>query len=152
MLIRASLISEHTHIIASTNSQTLFYRFNDQGADTSVVQLSDAAGKGLRVNERTIAFGNIQRRGTVGGRAAYIDSSQVVQVVKSGVYLLEYDSALEGYIEKAKYLPQDLRLIGNFTEIVAASINASQIAVAFNGGLVVLLNVNEASNGFNRLA
>ncbi|RXW24467.1 hypothetical protein EST38_g1372 [Candolleomyces aberdarensis] len=143
--------SEHTHIIASTNSQTLFYRFNDAGADTSLVQLSDT-GKGLKTNERTLAFGNIQRRGTVAGKASYFDSNQVVQVVKSGVYLLEYDRALEGYIEKARYLPQDLRLTGNITEIVAASINASQIAVAFNGGLVVLLNVNETSNGFNRLA
>lgn len=138
----------HSHVIASTHSGSLLYRFDDQGAKTSLTQISHAGG--FVTNERTLAFANVAKRSMIGGKAQYGDSNYAVQVVPSGIYLLEYDRVHDAYNEVAKYRPADvgLKVQTKPTEITAASINASQIAVAFDRGIIQVLAISEKMTEF----
>jgi DNA damage-binding protein 1 len=93
--------------------------------------------KGLTTNQPTLAFGNVARR-VIGadGRANYTNSQLVVQVTPKGALLLEYDMALSAYVQHAGW---DLKGM----EVVAADVNASQVLVALNNGMLVALSIAE---------
>lgn len=105
-------------------------------------------------NERTLAFANVAKRSFENRNTKYKDSSYAVQVVPSGIHLLEYDSVQDTYNPAGQYLPVDVilsqeeRSRAKPTEITAASINAGQIAVAFNKGVIEVLAIHENMTGF----
>lgn len=87
----------------------------------------------------------------IGGKTSYTDSNYVVHVVPSGVYLLEYNAVEDAYNEIERYLPANVEhenVQMKPTEITAASINASQIAVAFDRGFIVVLAFSEHKPDF----
>jgi DNA damage-binding protein 1 len=77
----------------------------------------------------------------------YVDSSLVVQVTKTGVWLAEYDMALGQYTKAGDgWVPGRVQGVGsgwNGRTIVAAGVNASQVVVALSGARLVVLNLNE---------
>lgn len=139
----------HSHIAVSTHSESLLYRLDDGGTSTCLTQLSHTGS--FRTDERTLAFANVAKRTVIGGKTSYTDSNYVVHVVPSGVYLLEYNAVEDAYNEIERYLPANVEhenVQMKPTEITAASINASQIAVAFDRGFIVVLAFSEHKPDF----
>jgi DNA damage-binding protein 1 len=94
---------------------------------------------GLIIDQPTLAFSNVYRR----SNSQYVNSALVVQVVPTGVHLLEWDSSLGGHTERDKWDPKCL-LESDCThhiEIVSASVNSSQISLASSRGNLVLLRI-----------
>lgn len=98
----------------------------------------------------TLALSNFRKRVLIGKTSTYQNSSYVVQVTPKGVYLLDYDLPLGEYAQVGKPWTPDNFLEGDggvrsreTLEIVAASINASQITVALNGGRLAIVVLNE---------
>ncbi len=109
----------------------------------------DASAEGLETSVPTLALSNIARRvtKTAGGRttSSYADSSLVVQVTNQCINLLEFDEALGLYhLTGEPWTPQGHDDTWRGREIVAASVNASQIVIGLSGGRLALLNLNEA--------
>lgn len=97
--------------------------------------------EGLRINESTIAFSNIAQRITGrDGKATYQNSSLVVQVTSSGATLLEFDESLRIYMKLDRWEVKANAFEDPNAEIVAASVNSSQVALAISGGKLVLLS------------
>ena len=99
-------------------------------------------------NERTLAFANVAKRSRESRGTKYKDSNYAVQVVPSGIYLLEYDIVQDTYNLAGQYLPANVQADVKPTEVTAASINAGQIVVAFNRGIIELLAIHENMTGF----
>lgn len=142
--------SHHSHIIASTYKSTILYRIKGAGKDTSFSQVSEA--QDLILKEPTLAFGNVARRVKENGRSKYLDSAMVIQVVPSGIHLFEFNESLNGYVEKASFLPSSAHSNRTPTRIITASVNASQVAVAFDAGVTAVLNLTEHMDEFNWIA
>ena len=97
---------------------------------------------GLTSNQPTLALANVMRRVPgMSGASAYVDSPFVVQVTPVRVSVLEMDSELG-----------TTSFVGSLTleespwknkRVVAASINASQVVVALEGGIIVYFNLDE---------
>jgi DNA damage-binding protein 1 len=117
-------------------------RISDGGGNPEFLPLEDGTVEGLRTNESTIAFSNVAQRALgKDGKATYKNSSLVVQVTGSCASLLEFDEGLQTYMKIDRWevkanAPEDPAV-----EIVAASINSSQVALATTGGKLVLLSV-----------
>jgi len=108
------------------------------------VFLEDNAIEGLKMHEPTIAFSNVsQRVKGQDGKAQYVNSSLAVQVTASCLSLLELDEGLQSYVMCDTWEVKENALEDPSAEIVAASINSSQIALAVSGGKKVLLSVAE---------
>jgi DNA damage-binding protein 1 len=85
----------------------------------------------------TLAFGNVARR-VVGanGKSSYSNSRLVVQITPKGALLLEYDITMGAYMQRDRWEPRG-------TEVVAGSVNPSQMVLALDGGKLVALNIME---------
>jgi len=108
------------------------------------VFLEDNAIEGLKMHEPTIAFSNVsQRVKGQDGKAQYVNSSLAVQVTASCLLLLELDEGLQSYVMCDMWKVKENAFEDPSAEIVAASINSSQIALVVSGGKKVLLSVAE---------
>jgi len=108
------------------------------------VFLEDNAIEGLKMHEPTIAFSNVsQRVKGQDGKAQYVNSSLAVQVTASCLLLLELDEDLQSYVMCDTWKVKENAFEDPSAEIVAASINSSQIALVVSGGKKVLLSVAE---------
>lgn len=97
---------------------------------------------GLTSNQPTLALANVMRRVPgMAGASAYVDSSFVVQVTPVGVSVLEMDSEL-GTTSLIGSLALEETPLKN-KRVVAASINASQVVVALEGGTIIYFNLDE---------
>jgi len=106
--------------------------------------LEDNAIEGLKMHEPTIAFSNVsQRVKGQDGKAQYVNSSLAVQVTASCLLLLELDEGLQSYVMCDMWKVKENAFEDPSAEIVAASINSSQIALVVSGGKKVLLSVAE---------
>lgn len=94
----------------------------------------DSPGRGFIVDQRTLAALNVASH-VRNPTSSYGDSSFVVQVTPKGAILLEYDMGPGEYVEVARH-------IDSIQQVVAASINASQIVLALPAGKLVILNVD----------
>jgi DNA damage-binding protein 1 len=104
--------------------------------------VQEASITGLIFHSRTVSFGNVARRISDGnGKSQYVNSSLVVQVTPNGAFLLEYDMGMRTYVQHARWEQRG-------TEVVAASINPSQVVLALNVGKLVVLNITP-DNAFN---
>lgn len=109
-----------------------------------LVFLEDNAIEGLKMHEPTIAFSNVsQRVKGQDGKAQYVNSSLAVQVTASCLLLLELDEDLQSYVMCDTWKVKENAFEDPSAEIVAASINSSQIALVVSGGKKVLLSVAE---------
>ncbi|EPQ54734.1 hypothetical protein GLOTRDRAFT_116530 [Gloeophyllum trabeum ATCC 11539] len=127
----------HSHILASTPTQTHVFRIDGAEVFTST------AG-GFATDTRTLAVGNLARRMRKPGQAgsSYSDSPLVVQVTPGKVILSEFDQALGTFSRTGEeWVPQSLK--ERHGEIVAASVNASQVVLGLSGGRLVVLNLDD---------
>ncbi|KAH0586144.1 hypothetical protein H2248_007410 [Termitomyces sp. 'cryptogamus'] len=129
------------HILVSTLENTHLLRINDAGGDTTLTYVKDTGfteNSGLVTDIPTLAFGNVARR-VVGssGKPAYQNSQFVVQVTKKGATIYTYDTISRVYE----------RVGSDFegSEVVAADLNASQVFLAFKGGRLVALTIEDRS-------
>jgi hypothetical protein len=84
-------------------------------------------------DQPTLALGNVSKREQpVGGRATYHNSSFIVQITPNKVLLLEL-SAMNEYAQVAQWTPEP----GG--RIIAASINATQVALGLSGKKILVL-------------
>ncbi|KAF9219239.1 hypothetical protein BS17DRAFT_431256 [Gyrodon lividus] len=136
-----------THIVVSTLHETYVFRFEDDRG--TMVSSVGSSQNGFMTSCRTLAVSNILRRIPKDGstRSVYTDSSLVIQVVPEGLLLLNYDPAMREHTRIGDIWTLDKFADGDLgswvgREIVAADINASQVAIALNYGRLVLLNLN----------
>ena len=106
--------------------------------------MSRVPNAGLVTNLPTLAFGNVARRlSNLQGKSSYVNSQLVVQVTRHGAYIFNYDAALGSFSEHASGWEVDGK------EIVAASINPSQVLLALTGGRLVALNLDVNNDSLN---
>jgi len=137
-----------THILMSTVNETHIFQIIDSKAGVKFNRLDVGVMSGLISNQPTLAFSNFYER----QNGVYVDSSLVVQVVPSGAFLLEWDPSLNIYVERASWEVKNASPSHNKPlEIVAASVNGSQVALALSGGNVVVLCVENNVTKFREL-
>lgn len=136
--------STDSRILVSTLQSTHLFEINDGGNSTSLYCIKGAL-TGLVFDSPTLAFGNIARRITdANGKSSYANSQLVVQVTPRGAFLLEYDVVMGTYVQHSRWEERG-------REVVAASVNPSQVVLALNGGRLVALNITQ-ENVFNVVA
>ena len=98
---------------------------------------------GLTTNQPTLALANVMRRVPgMSGPSAYGDSSFVVQVTPATVSVLEMDREL-GTTSSIGSLTLEETSDWKEKRVVAASINASQVVIALDGGVIASFSLNE---------
>jgi DNA damage-binding protein 1 len=93
----------------------------------------------------TLAVSNIARRIVKGKQSTYVNSSLVVQVTPRGAFLLEFNIATREFTQLAGWelLEEGVKSNAKPLEIVAASVNPSQVVLALTGGRLITLTVTE---------
>ena len=67
-----------------------------------------------------------------------------MQVTARGVFLLDLDPAVGLHVEVNRWIPEGQGFFGEKQrDIVAASVNPSQVTVALHGGKLVVLSIAE---------
>ena len=98
---------------------------------------------GLVTYQPTLALANMMRRAPGrAGASAYGDSSFVAQATPVGVSLLEMDPEL-GTVSCTGSLVLEETAPWKGKRVVAASINASQVVVALDGGVIASFTLDE---------
>ena len=138
-------VSEDSHILVSTLQSTSLFKINDVNGTLSLSYVEGDALSGLRVDVPTLAFANVARRVKVGNAPAkYENSSLVVQVTARGVFLLELDPVIGSHVEVNRWIPEGQGTFGERQrDIVAASVNPSQVVIALHGGKLIVLSIAE---------
>lgn len=136
--------SSDAYVLTTTLYDSSLLRFDDR---ESVTRIDPSAG-GFVTNQRTLAAANVPRRVTQQGSSTYVDSSLIVQITPQGLNLVEYDAALDTFarVGNGWAVHQQENPIWRSKEIVAASINPSQFAVALSGGSLLLFNLSPEGN------
>ncbi|TFK40691.1 CPSF A subunit region-domain-containing protein [Crucibulum laeve] len=132
-----------THIIASTLTSTHLFKINDSGSSTTLTYVKDKTSDAFITDKPTLAFANVFGR-NINIDSGYVDSSMVVQATPAGLYLLEGNSDTGEYELIASWdavanTPPGQRQY----EVVAASVNSSQIAVALARGELLIFKLTE---------
>ncbi|KAG5639200.1 hypothetical protein H0H81_005679 [Sphagnurus paluster] len=132
--------TNHNHILVSTVNASQLFRIEDAGNNTTLNYVQESGiieNSGFITDCPTLAFGNVTNRVIQpSGKASYENSSQVVQVTRKGAFLLQYDIHTGTY----QRLAESSKLTGD-REVMAASINPSQVLLALSGGTLVALTV-----------
>lgn len=98
---------------------------------------------GLVTTHQTLALANVMRRVPgMSGASAYDDSSLVVQVTPVGVSVLEMDPEL-GTTSSIGSLVLEEIAPWKGKRVVATSINASQVVIALDGGVMASFSMDE---------
>lgn len=97
----------------------------------------ESSSGGFVTNTRTLCVSNMVKRVFANGEASYSSASLVVQITSKGAYLLDYDMALQEYTQECHWNPSGEGL--KPPEIVAASVNASQVLLALSNGRLTCL-------------
>lgn len=114
----------HTGIAVSTLEETHFLRCNS----FSTLVLENSALNGFATDTPTLCVYNITAREV--GTSSYNSSSMIVQVTPRGVFLLD------------KFIQIDHWKPTGGVEVVAASVNASQVLLALAAGQLLTLKVD----------
>lgn len=140
-------LSDYAHVVVSTLQETHVFRFDNA---SSISSIDGDRNTGFITDLPTIAVSNILRRTrNAEKKSDYADSSYVIQVVSKGLLLLEYDPGVQQYTRIGepwtleKFADPGKEGLWKGREIVAASINASQVVLALNWGRVVLLTLDD---------
>lgn len=142
------MFRKHNHLLVSTVNETHLFQINDQGANTTFQRVESAPYGGLIMKKPTIAFSNFHKRQD----GKYVDSSLIVQVVATGAFLLEWDVTLGYYMERAAWKVENTASYdAKPSEIVAANVNGSQVALALSGGRPAVLCIENDALEFRVL-
>jgi len=146
------LINSHrydTHIFISLINESHLFEISNIMGKTSLIRVEGASLGGLVTSERTLAFAPFCRR----ENSIYKPSNLAVQVTPTGAYLLEWDPSISTYTESASWIAKDnISQVGNTPlEVVSASINNSQVALALSGGRIVVLCIENNADRFRQL-
>lgn len=134
----------HSFLLLSFHDSTRLLKINDDGEDLSFSPLDNSTTKGLITSEPTIAFANVaQRVKGQDGKFKYMNSPLTVQVTSGGVSLLELDEGLQVYSQINHWDVKTIVCGEPHIEVVAASVNPSQVALAISGGRLILLSIAE---------
>lgn len=98
---------------------------------------------GLVTNKPTLALANVMRRVPgMSGASAYGDSPYVVQVTPAGISVLEMDRELGTALSIGSLI---LKETTRWKEkrVVATSLNASQVVIALDGGVIASFTLDE---------
>ncbi|KAF5360619.1 hypothetical protein D9756_004828 [Leucocoprinus leucothites] len=136
--------STDAFLLLSFYDSSRLVKITDKGGNLSFTPVENDTMEGFRTHEPTIAFSNVSQR-VMGqdGKARYMNSSLAVQVTGSGASLLDLDEGLQTYVTLSRWEVKANAPGDQNAEIVAASINSSQVALAVSGGKKVLLSVAE---------
>lgn len=134
--------SFHTHLVVSTPRETHMFRMSSDSA----TRLDVGTAIGLSHKTPTIVMSNLAKRvpKSVGKSVTtYVNSSFAAQVTSHEVLLLNIHPSLTFPVLIGD--PWTPNKVDGWEgkEISAASINASQVALALSGGILVVLNVDE---------
>lgn len=130
-----------THIVVSTPRETHLFRVDED--EGRLWYMDPITVSGLVTNQPTLALANVMRRlPGMSGSSAYSDSSFVVQVTPAGISALEMDPEL-GTTSLIGSLNLEEINAWKDKRVVAASINASQVVIALDGGVIASFSLNE---------
>lgn len=135
------------HLVVSTLAETHLFRINDSGHSVSL-QREDCESSDFITNKPTLAFSNFHRK--VEGK--YVDSCLVVQVVSNAVSLLQWNTSTRMYTKEAEIPIASISSPVKKTEIVAADLNSSQVAIALSGGKICVYFIANNEIALRRLA
>lgn len=137
-----------THILLSTLNETHLFRLNEYGTNIALKLAEATSLGGLISNQPTLAFSNFCKR----DNGVYSPSNLFVQVVPTGAFLLEWETDLELFVERASWEVKNAARPGSRPlEIVAASINPSQVALALSAGNIIILCIENGAKQFRQL-
>ena len=125
----------------STPRETHLFRMDED--EERLWYMDPITVSGLVTNQPTLALANVMRRlPGVSGASAYDDSSFVVQVTPVGISVLEMDPEL-GTTSFIGSLLLGETSAWKDKRVVAASINASQVVIALDGGVIASFSLDE---------
>jgi len=127
--------------VVSTPRETHLFRVDED--EERLWYMDPITVSGLVTNRPTLALANVMRRlPGMSGTSAYGDSSFVVQVTPAGISVLEMDPEL-GTTSFVGSLVLEETATWKGKRVVAASINASQVVIALEGGVIASFSLNE---------
>ena len=127
--------------MVSTPRETHLFRVDED--EERLWYMDPITVSGLTTNQPTLALTNVMRRlPGMSGASAYGDSSFVVQVTPVEISVLEMDPELGTASFVGSII---LRESDTWSDkrVVAASVNASQVVVALDGGIIASFSLNE---------
>lgn len=127
--------------MVSTSRETHLFRVDED--EERLWYMDPITVSGLVTNQPTLALANVmQRVPGMSGASTYSDSSFIVQVTPVGVSVLEMDPEL-GTISHIGSLILEETTAWKNKRAVAASVNASQVVIGFEGGVITSFSLNE---------
>jgi len=127
--------------VVSTPRETHLFRVDED--EGRLWYMDPITVSGLFTDQPTLALANVMRRlPGKSGASAYGDSSFVVQVTPVGISVLEMDPEL-GTSSFIGSLILAETPTWKDKRVVAASINASQVVIALDGGVIASFGLNE---------
>ena len=127
--------------MVSTPRETHLFRVDED--EGRLWYMDPITVSGLITNQSTIGLANVMRRlPGKSGTSAYDDSSFVVQVTPIGISVLEMDPEL-GTTSFTGSLILGETTAWKDKRVVAASINASQVVIALDGGVIASFSLTE---------
>ncbi|KAJ6557241.1 CPSF A subunit region-domain-containing protein [Mycena vulgaris] len=138
----------HSHILVSTLQDTHIFEMkeNDKLVQVEAISVGFAPGRTLAARnvQRAVVVAAQMRGNTISApeRTEYHETSLVVQVTSHGAYLLEFE--METFTQVHDY---DVTSRGDGRlQVVAASINPTQVILALSTGKLLCLEVNKTTN------
>lgn len=140
VILSLSCSRSDTHIVVSTPRETHLFRVDED--EERLWYMDPITVSGLVTDQPTLALANVmQRLPGMSGASAYGDSSFVVQATPVGVSVLEMDPEL-GTTSFIGSVALGERDAWKDKRVVAASINASQVVIALDGGVIASFSLN----------
>lgn len=139
--------SHHSHLLVSTAYESYVLRLDGQDSFSKL----EAADNSFVTTTPTLALSNMSRRKitTSGGKttSSYVDSTLVVQVTSNGIRVLAYEEGTGIFhVVGGGWSPDSLDHSWQGREVIAASVNPSQIVLAFSRGRLALFNLTDDKN------
>ena len=130
-----------THIVVSTPQETHLFRVDED--EERLWYMDPITVGGFVTDQPTLALANVMKRVPgMSGAAAYGDSSFVIQVTPKGISVLEMDRELGTTSSVGSLILQETT-IWKEKRVVATSINASQVVIALDGGVIASFTLDE---------
>lgn len=139
--------SHHSHLLVSTAYESYVLRLDSQDSFSKL----EAADNSFVTTAPTLALSNMTRRtvSTSGGKttSSYVDSALVVQVTSNGIRVLSYEEGTGVFhVVGDGWSPNNLDHSWQGREVIAASVNPSQIVLALSRGRLALFNLTDDKN------
>ena len=128
-------------MVVSTPRETHLFRVDEN--EERLWYMDPITVGGLVTSQPTLALANVMRRiPGMSGTSAYGDSSSVIQITPVGISVLEMDREL-GTTTSVGSLVLEENAVWKGKRVVATSINASQVVIALEGGVIASFALDE---------